>query len=283
MEQQGKHPCVRPEPTRRIITLRETQLHYHDWGQPTHPAVLLVHGGCAHLHWWDDIAPALSAHHHVIAVDLRGHGDSPHVRPPAYSIDDHARDLGDLICALDLREIAVIGHSLGGIIATQLAVTAPQRIGRLALLDSLARLSPASVRYLARLRSLPAARFRTQDEAQQKFRLLPTPTTASVGRLHEIATHSVRRDEDGLWRLKFDRETLAHLQAIDLLPALHTLGKPLWMLRGELSTVVTHDRFVEMQHQLPGAIVREIAGAHHHLMLDQPSAVQRCLLDFLAS
>ena len=59
----------------------------------TAPAVVLLHGGSAHARWWDHFAAAIGDAYHVVALDLRGHGDSEHADPPAYRIDDYAGDV----------------------------------------------------------------------------------------------------------------------------------------------------------------------------------------------
>ena len=63
-------------PTSRIYFSQRLRLHYVDWGNPTAPPLLLVHGGRDHCRNWDWVATALRCDWHVLAPDLRGHGDS---------------------------------------------------------------------------------------------------------------------------------------------------------------------------------------------------------------
>ncbi|MGA3002432.1 MAG: alpha/beta fold hydrolase, partial [Acetobacteraceae bacterium] len=63
-------------PTSRIYFSQRLRLHYVDWGNPDAPPLLLVHGGRDHCRNWDWVATALQDEYHVIAPDLRGHGDS---------------------------------------------------------------------------------------------------------------------------------------------------------------------------------------------------------------
>ena len=65
-----------PGPTSRIYFSQRLRLHYVDWGNPDAPPLLLVHGGRDHCRNWDWVAQALRHDWHVIAPDLRGHGDS---------------------------------------------------------------------------------------------------------------------------------------------------------------------------------------------------------------
>ena len=269
------------KPTSQIVVVDGLRLHLLRSGSAARPCVVLVHGGCANLHWWDDLTGAIGSGFHVLAVDLRGHGDSQHSLPPAYAIADYSRDLLAILDHFDIDEACFVGHSLGGIIAANLAVTAPQRVSRLALIDSQARLSPASVHYLTRLRAFPAFSYPSLEQAVQRFRLLPKQTAARHERVQDLAAHSVRRNAAGMWCTKFDRETLAQLHPMDLVPGLRGLAHPTLLMRGEHSAVLPRDRFEHLLVELPSAYGVEIAGAYHHVMLDNPSACERALRPFL--
>src|SRR5512147_863173 len=78
------------------------RLHYLDYGTVGRPAMLCLHGGAAHAHWFDFVAPGFSADYHVRALDLRGHGDSAWADPPAYSYQRYASDLAEVVEKLDL-------------------------------------------------------------------------------------------------------------------------------------------------------------------------------------
>src|SRR5690606_17912941 len=66
-------------------------IHALSWGDTAKPGLVLVHGGAAHAHWWDFIAPQLTHHYHVAAVDLSGHGDSGH--RDGYAMEQWAREV----------------------------------------------------------------------------------------------------------------------------------------------------------------------------------------------
>ena len=80
---------MRHAPTSRFIRVNGLSLHYLEWGEATNPALILLHGGSAHAHWWDHIAPTLARTYRVLALDLRGHGESAWTHPPAYEIADY--------------------------------------------------------------------------------------------------------------------------------------------------------------------------------------------------
>ena len=90
------------------------RLHFADWGNEAAPPIILLHGGRDHGRSWDGIARALQPHFHVMAPDLRGHGDSEWAKGSSYSLADHVYDLTHLVGAG--REAVLVGHSFGGMI-----------------------------------------------------------------------------------------------------------------------------------------------------------------------
>lgn len=107
------------------------------------PDVVLIHGlGASRAFWFSRLAMTLAATHRVTIYDLRGHGYSE--RPASgYRVTDHADDLLGLLDALGIARAALIGHSLGGSTAFEVAVRHPARVSHLALLDSrIQRLQP---------------------------------------------------------------------------------------------------------------------------------------------
>ena len=94
-----------------------------DWGNEAAPPLILVHGGLDHCRNWDAIARELQPHFHVMAPDLRGHGDSEWAKGSSYSLTDHAYDLSRLMRFAELQDVAIVGHSLGGMISLAYAGT----------------------------------------------------------------------------------------------------------------------------------------------------------------
>src|SRR5262249_10506924 len=98
----------------RAIEARGLVLHALESGRPGRPGVLLLHGGAAHAHWWDAIAPALADRYPLVALDQRGHGESGWPSPPAYATEDFVADLVGVMDAIGWDRAAVVGHSMGG-------------------------------------------------------------------------------------------------------------------------------------------------------------------------
>lgn len=126
------------------------RIHARRFGEPEAPLVLCVPGLSANLSSFDFIAerivdPELS----VVAVDLRGRGQSDVTGPGTYGWDNHARDVFAIADALGATRFSIIGQSMGGAIAMQAAATDPDRIERIVLLDICGAPDPTSAAAIA--------------------------------------------------------------------------------------------------------------------------------------
>mgnify|MGYP002624109811 CR=1 FL=1 len=109
------------------------RLHYVDWGNAKAPPLVLVHGGRDHARSWDWVARALRDRYHVVAPDLRGHGDSAWAIGSNYPHYEFVYDLAQLfdIVAPGDAPLTVIGHSFGGALLTTYAASYPKRFTKL--------------------------------------------------------------------------------------------------------------------------------------------------------
>jgi pimeloyl-ACP methyl ester carboxylesterase len=117
----------------RFFTIHGYRRAYRMMGSG--PAILLLHGIGDTSESWVPLMPALAAHHTVIAPDLLGHGESDKPRAD-YSVAAYANGMRDLLSVLDVDRATVVGHSLGGGVAAQLAYQHPERCDRLVLVAS---------------------------------------------------------------------------------------------------------------------------------------------------
>ena len=107
------------------------RLNYVDWGNPDAPPLLLVHGGRDHARSWDWVAEELRHDWHIIAPDLRGHGDSAWSPDGNYEMSAFVYDLAQLIHQLNLAPVSIIAHSMGGNIATRYAGLYPENVRKM--------------------------------------------------------------------------------------------------------------------------------------------------------
>ena len=138
--------------SRRFVDIHGHEIAYRSAG--VGPAVLLIHGMAGSSNSWKDVLPLLARDHLVIAPDLLGHGES--AKPIGdYSLGAHASGLRDLLTVLRVGRVTVVGQSLGGGVAMQLAYQHPEIAERLAIVSSggLGR----EVGMILRLLSLPGS------------------------------------------------------------------------------------------------------------------------------
>lgn len=120
-------------PNDRLIQVGDLAVHARIWSEQGH-AIVLVHGLASSSRIWDLVAPLLATQFQVVAFDQRGHGES--AKPDhGYDLPTFVADLRGVIEALELKRPALVGHSWGGNLALQYAVTYPDEVSQLALVD----------------------------------------------------------------------------------------------------------------------------------------------------
>jgi pimeloyl-ACP methyl ester carboxylesterase len=126
---------TRRRPTSHSYFSQRLRLHYADWGNAAAPHMLLVHGVQDHCHSWDWFADAFADRFHVLAPDLRGHGDSEWVRGSSYHHADYVYDLDQLVRQRNLAPAVVVSHSMGGTLAAMYAGVYPKCVKALVVED----------------------------------------------------------------------------------------------------------------------------------------------------
>ena len=124
-------------PESKTYTSQGLTLHYLDWGNAHLPPLILLHGIQDHARSWDGVAAALSDHWHVIAPDLRGHGDSQWSPDGAYLPPYLLLDLVELVDSLGCDKVSLLAHSFGGNAAARFSALYPDRVNKLVLVDAM--------------------------------------------------------------------------------------------------------------------------------------------------
>ena len=261
------------------------RLHYADWGNPAAPPLLLVHGGRDHCRSWDRVAEELRADWHVIAPDLRGHGDSAWSPDGNYETTAMVYDLAQLVHQLDEGPVTIVAHSLGGNISLRYTGLYPETVRKIVAIEGLG----PSPKVIAERAEKPFAdrwrkwiadkrvaagrlpkRYASVDDALARMRAENTYLTEDQAR--HLTIHGINRNEDGTWSWKFDN----HLNvwpfddvpqgAIEALwgaidcPTLLLYGADSWASNPERDGRIAHFR---------GARVVEFENAGHWLHHDQ--------------
>lgn len=122
-------------PARMSFRSGGLELIGHAWGAADAPLVLVLHGGLDHGRAWDETCMALAGRFRLIALDLRGHGDSDWSRDAAYDPPLYVFDVLQVLRALSDAPVAMIGHSMGAVVAMRLAAAFPERVSRLLMIE----------------------------------------------------------------------------------------------------------------------------------------------------
>jgi pimeloyl-ACP methyl ester carboxylesterase len=201
-------------PTSNYYYSQRLKLHYVDWGNEDKPLLVMVHGGRDHCRNWDWAALDLRRHYHVIAPDLRGHGDSDWAVGGSYSMIDYVLDLAQLMSAIAREPATLVGHSLGGGIVLQYTGTFPDTVKAVVSIEGLGpppgmiKPTPAYERmrgWIAQMQALARRKVREYasiDEALARMREANPHLTVEQAR--HLTVHGVRRNENGTYSWKFD-------------------------------------------------------------------------------
>jgi pimeloyl-ACP methyl ester carboxylesterase len=182
-----------------FTTVNGLRLRYLEWGEPSAPAVLLLHGFSSTALAWRNVGEALADRYHVVALDQRGHGASEWDAQKRYTIDDFVADARAFSRALQLAPFVLIGHSMGGSIAYTYAAAHPEDVSRLVIEDSAPR--PADDPRPA-MQPMQAPVFASRDEVAASVREA-NPHMAQAALEQRVDVYYVQR-ADGTWGFRAD-------------------------------------------------------------------------------
>ncbi|MEZ5915584.1 MAG: alpha/beta hydrolase [Parvularculaceae bacterium] len=209
--------AMRLEPTSRRFVSQRLKLHYADWGNSAAPPLVLLHGGRDHCRSLDWAARELARDYHVIAPDLRGHGDSDWSPDGEYPMHGFVYDLAQLIHQLNLAPATIVAHSLGGNIAIRYAGLYPENVKKLVAIEGLGpspkliaewEKTPLADRMRAWIENKRAAsaraprRYKSLEDALARMK--EANKFLSDEQARHLTEHGANCNEDGSWSWKFD-------------------------------------------------------------------------------
>lgn len=251
-----------------------------DYGGESNPPILFVHGGSAHGHWWDFVAPHFTDRFHPLAIDLRGHGESEWPEEWAYGSRHYVSDLEQLIDNWSFGAPVLVGHSMGGHNVLVYATRHAEKLRAMVAIDSPPYYSELAITFLRSFAERPPRRYDSLAEAIENFRVLPRETRAEKEILGHVAHHSYKKTGEGIWTHKLDRRTLIR----DPIDVWHDLGKitcPALIIKIIESQTVDMAIARKMVEILPKGKFAELRGSYHHAMLDNPGGLTAILKEFL--
>ena len=275
-------------PTRSGLVLRADA-----YGDPTRPAVVLVHGGGQTRHSWGGTAAELAAAGwYAVAYDQRGHGRSDRAGDQDYSNHAFATDCIDVCAALhdpDGRAPVLVGASLGGLSGLLAEGTmAPGTTSALVLVDITPRMERAGVdRIVGFMLDRVETGFADLDEAADAIAAYqphrPRPTDLSG------LSKNLRRDPDGRWRWHWDPDMFlgptplgTNAQAHQFDDAARQLTVPTLLVRGRMSDLVSEETARHFLELCPHARYVDVSGAGHMVAGDRNDAFTGAVAEFLS-
>jgi pimeloyl-ACP methyl ester carboxylesterase len=251
------------------------QLYCKEYGQG--PAVILLHGLFGSSDNWQTVAARLAGRFHVFAPDQRNHGQSPHSAEMNYPL--MAADVDELCAARGLAGASVIGHSMGGKTAMQLALQFPGRVQKLVVADIAPRAyAPAHEPIFAALLALDLSKYQTRSEMEAVL----APEIPNLA-LRRFLLKNVGRTPagGGCWKMNLAGLADNYGRLREPIAGPGPFAGPVLFIRGEKSKYILPEDEPMIRQWFPAAELVTIPAAGHWVHADQPEEFMRRLTDFL--
>jgi pimeloyl-ACP methyl ester carboxylesterase len=268
-------------PGGKIVQLAGGDLHYKDEGDRGDRVVVLLHGFSASQRWWDRVAPDLVRRGlRVIRFDLLGHGGSEKPRD-GYAPDEQARRVGDALDKIGVRRATVVGHSMGGTVASALVQERSKLVRRVAVIGTSPRDGFAELPFTGRLATWPVV-----GELARRF----APDQVIRAGLDSAFADGVDvpdafvDDLDGMTFSAYDKSTTLANEFNEDQPnskRVRRSGKPLLVIFGTKDEIVDPKAADAWAKDVPRARVVKLRGVGHSPLWERSREVVKELLDFV--
>jgi pimeloyl-ACP methyl ester carboxylesterase len=264
------------QPKSEFLSVRRLQLHYLDWGNHGAPPVVCVHGYTSSAQAFNAPARHLRERFHVIAPDVRGHGESAWSPDGAYQYRDQAADLAAIADQLGLERFSLIGTSMGGIVAMTYAEAHPERLAHLIINDIGPDAETGSQRITQMVGSRPDEFATLEDAMAYRRQMSPIVAGRAFEDQEELARGVLRRRDDDRWVWKMDPRYIQQRVAQGppvrppLWPVLQALPCPTLVVWGEDSDVLSASQARRMAETLPNGQLVSVPGVGHAPTLVEP-------------
>jgi esterase len=266
-------------PADRFLTVNGLRLHVVDWGNQGRPPMVLIHGLDRVARTFDPIAAHFAPTHHVIAYDMRGHGDSAWDRQGRYLVEDHVGDLAGIVAQLGLRDIVLWGNSTGGRVAQVFAGMRPDLVSKLVAEDVGPERPRSIAEGYARRVKLEEAGWASDAELGAAVRKANPGMSQAV--LDAYVRYGSRRRDDGRVVWKRDPNLVKGFVETDLWRFVRNVTAPTLYLLGGRSTIVAPATQEELRKALPSVTIVTLDGLGHYPSDEKPAEVLSVVERFL--
>jgi pimeloyl-ACP methyl ester carboxylesterase len=264
----------------KIMQLPGGDLNYKDEGGRDDPVIVLLHGFAGSMRWWDRVAPDLAQRGlRVIRFDLLGHGGSEKPRD-GYAPDEQARRVAAALRKLGVRRATIVGHSMGGTVASALAELEPRLVRKVAVIDTPPRDGYADPSVMRSVSTWPVV-----GELVRRF----APDPVIKAGLDPAFADDVEvpdafvDDLDGMTFSAYDKSATEAREFVEDRPnsdRINDAGVPLLVIFGTEDEIVEPTAAERWGKDVPRARVVELRGVGHSPHWESPRDVVKLLLDY---
>lgn len=266
------------------VTLQYVDQEATEPGAEGEPIVLLHCYACSQR-WWDPLSPLLIPHHRVISFDLIGHGGSE--KPSSgYEIESQSAAIAEALNELGVRRATVVGHSMGGLVATSLAEQSSELVDRVVLIGTPSEPGEVDKPLAAKAGTAPVVgealwRLKLDSMVKSAYGSAFAPG-ADVSALFDDPDRVVE-DVDAMTYKSYNDSDAAiddYLDGGSIASRLTSTGVPLLAIDGTEDQILDSERVLEDFQAVPGARIVPIEGAGHSPNVEQPQGVADAILPF---
>jgi esterase len=250
-------------PQDRFVTVNGLRIHYLDWGGEGKQPLILLHGIGRVAHTFDHIAPHFSPNYHVMAVDMRGHGDSGWDPQGAYLVEDYAKDIEGMAAQLRLRNIVIWGNSTGGRVAQVFAGLHPDLVAGVIAED----VGPERPREIAdgmtnRLKQEDERGWASEEALLAELKASNARTPEEI--LSAYVKYGSKRRPDGRVIWKRDPDIGKGFVPTDLWRFVRQIKSPIIYILGGRSNIVPPATQQQLKQTLPQVQIESLPGLGHY-------------------
>ena len=272
-------------PGEHDVSVGQLRFRYLDWGTKGLRPILFLHGGALTAHTWDLCCLALRDEFHCVALDQRGHGDTDWAPDADYSIGAQREDIRGFADRLGFDRFVLVGQSMGAINGLAFAVTHPERLSALVMIDAgpeVRRRGSSRIREFVNGGAKPE----TLEEIIERALAFNPRRDRQI--LRRSLMHNLRQQPDGSWSWKYDRRRFQRLdhdthlaERRRLADDLANVTCPALVVRGAESDVFHQDDAERLAQNFPNGRQITIAQAGHTVQGDNPKDLVAALREFL--
>jgi len=269
-----RRPEPPAQPADRFVMVNGLRIHYLDWGAQDKQPLILLHGIGRVAHTFDHIAAHFNKNYHVMAVDMRGHGESGWDPAGAYLVEDYVKDIEGMAQQLQLRNVVIWGNSTGGRVAQVFAGLHPELTAAVISED----VGPERPREIAegvtsRIQQEDEKGWSSEDELFAQLKAANSRTSEEV--LRAYAHYGSRPRADGRIIWKRDPQIGNGFVPTELWRFIREIKSPIIYILGGRSTIVPAETQEQLRKTLPQVQITTMPGLGHYPSEENPN-------DFLA-